>query len=121
MNGRIKEVRKEADLSMEKFGERIGITKSSVSLLESGKNSPSEQTLKLICTEFDINEVWLRNGKGEMHKKRTRNQELQEFANDVMEETEESFRKRFIQALSKLNEKDWEVIEKIASELAKED
>lgn len=52
---------------MEKFGERIGITKSSVSLLESGKNNPSEQTIKLICKEYRINKDWLLTGEGDMH------------------------------------------------------
>lgn len=47
---------------MEEFAKKIGITKSSVSLLESGKNNPSDQTVKLICKEFGINEDWLRNG-----------------------------------------------------------
>ncbi len=120
MNDRIKQTRKDANLSMEKFGEKIGITKSSVSLLESGKNSPSEQTIKLICKEFDINEDWLRTGEGDMYKNRTRNQEIQNFANDIMEEADESFKKRFFQALSKLNESDWVTIEKIVDELSKE-
>jgi len=64
MNERIKQVRKKRNLNQEDFGARIGITKSSVSLLESGKNNPSEQTIKLICTEFGVNEVWLRTGEG---------------------------------------------------------
>lgn len=67
MNSRIKKVRKSNNLTMEHFGDRIGITKSSVSLLESGKNSPSEQTLKLICKEFNVNEEWLRTGKEPMY------------------------------------------------------
>lgn len=65
MKDRIKKIRADNKLSMEKFGERIGITKSSVSLLESGKNSPSEQTIMLICREFGINKDWLLTGKGE--------------------------------------------------------
>ena len=36
MKERIKKVRKSHNLTMEQFGNRIGITKSSVSLLESG-------------------------------------------------------------------------------------
>lgn len=68
MKDRIKKVRKSNYLTMEQFGNRIGITKSSVSLLESGKNSPSEQTIKLICKEFNIDIEWLRTGKGEMNK-----------------------------------------------------
>ena len=60
----MKEIRKAKKLSQEAFGEKLGITKSSVSLLESGKNNPSEQTIMLICKEFGINEVWLRTGEG---------------------------------------------------------
>lgn len=56
---------------MEKFGKQIGITKSSVSMLESGRNAPSEQTIKLICFEFGINENWLRTGEGEMKAAQT--------------------------------------------------
>ncbi len=68
MKDRIKKVRQFNKLTMEQFGNRIGITKSSVSLLESGKNSPSEQTLKLICKEFNISMEWLQYGTGEMIK-----------------------------------------------------
>lgn len=68
MNTRIKEVRKSYELSQEEFGNRIGITKSSVSLLESGKNSPSEQTIKLICREYNVNYIWLTTGEGDMFK-----------------------------------------------------
>jgi len=64
LNNRIKEIRKTKKLSQEAFGEKLGITKSSVSLLESGKNNPSEQTIMLICKEFGVNEVWLRTGEG---------------------------------------------------------
>ena len=64
MNERIKSIRQRNKLSQEAFGERLGITKSSVSLLESGKNNPSEQTIMLICREFFVNEVWLRTGEG---------------------------------------------------------
>lgn len=66
MKDRIREVREHFGLSMEKFGSRIGIGKASISLLESGKNNPSVQTITLICREFGVNEQWLRTGNGEM-------------------------------------------------------
>lgn len=66
MKDRIREVREYFGLSMEKFGSRIGIGKASISLLESGKNNPSIQTIALICREFGVNEQWLRTGEGEM-------------------------------------------------------
>lgn len=62
----IKIIRDKLGLSQEDFGKRIGITRSSVSLLESGKNKPSDQTVLLICKVFDVSEVWLRTGTGEM-------------------------------------------------------
>lgn len=65
MKDRIKKIRTENNLSMEKFGERIGITRSSVCKLESGENNPSERTVILICQEFGINKDWLLTGEGE--------------------------------------------------------
>lgn len=120
MKERIKSIRKERDLSMEKFGERIGLKKNSVSQIESGVNNPSETVIKSICREFKVNETWLRTGEGEPYQKRTRTQEIGEFANIVMSEADESFKKRFVLALSKLDERDWEALVKIVEELGKE-
>lgn len=64
MNERIKLIRKEANLSQEDFGNRLSITKASISRLESGINNPSDQTISLICKEFNVNEEWLRTGEG---------------------------------------------------------
>lgn len=63
---RIYKVRKELDLSMKKFADRIGISDASVNNLEKGINNPAERTLKLICSEFNVNYAWLTEGEGEM-------------------------------------------------------
>lgn len=83
MNERIKELRKELGLSQESFGERLKITKASVSRIESGINNPSDQTIKLICSEFHVNENWLRTGDGgikNMFKKDFPNDEYMAYA-----------------------------------------
>ena len=64
MNNRIKELRLNLGLSQEAFGKQIKIGRSSVSKLESGENNPSDQTISLICKEFNVNEDWLRTGAG---------------------------------------------------------
>lgn len=64
---RIRMVRKDADLSMESFGRRIGINKSSVSGIENGRQNPAERTLKLISREFHVNYDWLSTGEGEIY------------------------------------------------------
>ena len=63
---RIYAARKELGLSMKKFADRIGVSDASVNNLEKGINNPSERTLKLICSEFNVNYAWLTEGQGEM-------------------------------------------------------
>lgn len=66
MNDRIKILRKTLGLTLEKFGEPLGVKKNTLSAIETGRNSLTEQMLKSICREFNVNEEWLRNGTGEM-------------------------------------------------------
>lgn len=66
INKRVALIRAELGLSMEKFGEKLGISKQSVYKIEKGENNPSDQTLKLICNEFNVDPFWLEDGKGEM-------------------------------------------------------
>ena len=56
---RIREVRKTLGLTLEKFGEKIGMKKNSVSQIENGKNSVTEQVVKSICREFNVDYIWL--------------------------------------------------------------
>lgn len=121
MNGRILQIRKERKLTQDAFAERLNLSKNYVWQMEKGERTPSDRTISDICREFRVNETWLRTGEGEPYQKRSRNQELQAFANDIMEDVDESFKKRFILALSKLNESDWETLRKIADSLKEED
>lgn len=68
MNERIKALRLALGLTLDSFGERIGIGKSSVSKIEKGVNGTTDQTIKSICREFNVNETWLRTGEGEMFR-----------------------------------------------------
>lgn len=66
MNERIKELRKTLSLTMEELGEKLGVTRSTISNIESGKRGITKQMILAICREFEVNENWLRNGTGEM-------------------------------------------------------
>lgn len=63
---RVKEVRKNLSLSMEKFGERLGVTKAAISRIESGRRALTDQMAKLICKEFNVDYFWLTEGTGNM-------------------------------------------------------
>lgn len=63
---RIKTLRKSLDLTLEKFGERLGVTKVAISNIENGNRKLTEQMTVSICRIFNVNEHWLRTGEGEM-------------------------------------------------------
>ena len=65
-NERVKEIRQTLKLTLEKFGEPIGLKKSALSLIENGKNSPTDANIKAICREFGVDYIWLTTGEGEM-------------------------------------------------------
>lgn len=118
---RIKEIRKYLDLTMEKFGERLGVGKTAISKLENNERNLTDQMAVSICREFDVNETWLRTGEGEMFIQRTRNQQITDFLGDLIKEEDGTFKKRLIEAMSKLDKKDWEDIERLVNKLTKKD
>ena len=80
---RIKEIRKGAGLTLEKFGAKIGITAASLSTIENGKSNPSGQTVLMICREFNVNEDWLRDGTGEPFMKLSREENIAEYVGSI--------------------------------------
>lgn len=65
IGSRIYKIRKHFNLSMEKFGKQIGISKGSINNIEKGTTNPSSQTINSICREFNVDYVWLTEGIGD--------------------------------------------------------
>ena len=65
MNTRIKELRNYLKLNQKDFGNSIGL-RSSISEIENGKAPITERTIIAICSKFNVNEEWLKTGRGEM-------------------------------------------------------
>lgn len=63
---RVNELRKTLNLTLEKFGERLGVTKVAISNIEKGNRNLTEQMTKSICREFGVDYIWLTTGEGEM-------------------------------------------------------
>jgi len=66
INNRLKEIRKSLKISQSDFASKIGLAQSGYSQIETGENTLTEQNIKLICLIYNVNESWLRSGKGEM-------------------------------------------------------
>ncbi len=82
---RVKQIRKSKGMTLEKFGERVGVTKQTVSRIENGVNALTEQMLLSVCREFAVNEQWLRTGEGEMFKERSPSEEIGYYVEDLLE------------------------------------
>ena len=63
---RVKEVRKSLGLTLEKFGEKLGVGKTAISNIEKGSRNLTEQMTKSICREYGVDYMWLTSGDGEM-------------------------------------------------------
>lgn len=63
---RVKEVRKSLGLTLEKFGEKLGVGKTAISNIEKGNRNLTEQMTKSICREYGVDYIWLTSGEGEM-------------------------------------------------------
>ena len=51
---RIKELRKQKGLTLSEFGDRLGVTKVTISRLENGVNKVTTQMRAAICREYNV-------------------------------------------------------------------
>lgn len=63
---RIKAIRKELGLTLEKFGEKLGVTKTTISRIEKGVNNLTDQMARSICREYNVDYDYLMYGEGDM-------------------------------------------------------
>ena len=66
MNERLRELRLKLELSQAELARQIGISQNTISYMEKENATIKDVNVKAICTKFDVNEEWLRTGKGEM-------------------------------------------------------
>ena len=114
MNERIKNLRVTLDMTQKEFADALGTTRDNVSGYEIGRRNPSEGMISLIVKTFNVNETWLRTGEGEMFCEVTKDERIAEFMGGILKQEPDSFRVRFISMLSRLDESDWAVLEKMA-------
>jgi transcriptional regulator with XRE-family HTH domain len=120
MNERLKKLRKTLDLTQQEFADRIGIKRNSLANYETGRNTPIDAILISICREWNVNEEWLRTGNGEMFLELNRKDQLVLWASTALSKESEDFRNRFVDALSKLDVNDWDLLANIAEVLVRQ-
>jgi transcriptional regulator with XRE-family HTH domain len=66
---RLKEIRQNLGLTQVKFAERIAVSTSHLAGMELGVKTINDRILRLISSEFNVDEHWLKTGEGEMYNK----------------------------------------------------
>ena len=67
MKERMKTVRRQAKLTQTGFAVRMGVTRDIVASWENGRVEPPEAVIRLICRDFGISYLWLKNGLAPMN------------------------------------------------------
>lgn len=65
-NARLAEIRKKLSLTQSAFGEKLSLSKAQISNIENGSRILTDRVISDICREFNVSELWLREGIGEM-------------------------------------------------------
>lgn len=91
MNDRLKQIRKYFKLTQKLFAEKIGIKQATYLSIEKGRRNLTEKRIKLICKVFNVNEEWIKTGKGNI------------FNSEVKRDEKQSINERIEVLIKKLN------------------
>lgn len=120
MKDRLRKLRRTLDLTQAEFAGQIGTVQNAIASYETGRRNPSRSVIDNICKTFSVNEEWLRTGNGPMFVQRERSEEIAALVDEVLADESDSFRRRFIAALSHLSIEDWKAIENFAVSIVEE-
>lgn len=66
INQRVKQVRQALNLSQAKFARALSISNGYIAGIELEHNKVNDRLIKLICFTFNVREIWLKSGEGNM-------------------------------------------------------
>ena len=114
---KIKAIRKEIGLSQQALADKMGVGRSAVAALELGDNQLSSAMKSLLIKTVHVSPEWLDTGEGDMFVEVDPEDDLMEWAADVLRDKPESFRRHIVTALRVFSMEDWEEIEKLCDKL----
>ena len=115
MKNRIKQIRNSNPnwKSQDLFASFLGIPKANLSSYETGRRTPTDAVIQLICEKCTVNEQWLRNGTGVMFQPENKSDEISKLFGNVLKSSDDDFKYRLINALAKLDDSGWDNLEKL--------
>lgn len=78
MNERVKQIRSELNMTQSEFAQLLGIGKTALSMIETGKTGLSARNRQILIQKLNVNPDWLIDGRGAMFNDRPSLQALSE-------------------------------------------
>lgn len=119
MNERLKLLRQTLRMTQVAFGARIGVSHSAIVEYEKGTRNPSAPAVITICREFNVNEDWLRTGRGEMFNQRARDELDELLLSRGLGDGERAFVEQYLELLPEERETFLRVMEQITRAVMK--
>ena len=115
MKDRLKKIRNESPhgKSQSSFAEFLGIPQANLASYETGRRTPTDAVIQLICQKCNVNQDWLRTGNGEMFVELSKDEQISAMLGEIQRLGDENFKYRLVSALCKLNESDWTALENL--------
>ena len=119
MNKRLRELRKSLKLTQQEFGSKIGLSNASIGNIENGIINLTDRNVSLICSTYNVNEDWLRNGNGEMFNPMTEDEEFAYLVGALLAE-DCDYKKKFIKYMLEIDDElDWMIVTNLVEGLKK--
>lgn len=113
MNYRIREIRKDNNLTQTEFGERIGVKGNTVTGYEKENRIPSDAIILSICREFNVNEDWLRTGQGEKYLRLSRKETVAAYVGKILGGKVTPLEETLIEFMAETSPQEWEELARI--------
>lgn len=113
MNYRIREIRKDNNLTQTEFGERIGVKGNTITGYENGTRIPSDAIILSICREFNVNEDWLRTGQGEKYLRLSRKETVAAYVGKILGGKVTPLEETLIEFMAETSPQEWEELARI--------
>lgn len=118
VNDRIKELRKQLNLTQTEFGDRLHVSRGVINNIDQNIVEPKPLFLDNVAATFNVNRLWLETGEGEMLADMSREEKIGRLIADILDDSPESFRRRVFEILVDLDADGWKKLQDAAELLA---
>ena len=118
MNERIRAIRNYYNMNMRDFASKLGLSSGAICMIENGERQVTRQVAQAVIMAFPaIDEDWFRTGEGEMLRPKTRESEIADIVDQMLDAEPGDLRLRITQVRYGLNAEQLELLANIGRDM----